>query len=323
MIITPVSNNNYTVSRAIKRSNKQDFSPICTNRALKSDTVNFGANVEFYKFHPVNFFCNRLLKRSMMVSKNRYLSPIPELKGKIKNVVIKTSDNKELRSWEIKADKPDKYVLFLHGMSQNVSHNQPLYAELNKAGYGILALEYRGFGRNKQTKVTEELINKDVEAGLQYLREKVSAQNITVIGHSAGSSMAVDLASKNPDLGSVVLVSPINGFGRAANYVLSNTKKKYLPNPVKSFILNHPKAMEVFNRVFKTEDKIQKINAPTYIIHSSNDSMIPVSTAAFLSSRAKNLAGFYQIPKGGHKMESYKIEGITDILNYQKPNISF
>jgi len=101
MIITPVSNN-YTVSRAIKRSNKQDFSPICTNRALKSDTVNFGANVEFYKFHPVNFFCNRLLKRSMMVSKNRYLSPIPELKCKIKNVVIKTSDNKELRSWEIK-----------------------------------------------------------------------------------------------------------------------------------------------------------------------------------------------------------------------------
>ncbi|MDD3419829.1 MAG: alpha/beta fold hydrolase [Candidatus Gastranaerophilales bacterium] len=322
MIIRSVSNN-YTIPRTFKNQNRLNVSPVCNNKAANADTVNFGGRSELYKFHPMNFFCNRLLRRSMIVSKNRYLSPIPELKGKIKNVVIKTPDNKELQSWDINPDKANKYVLFLHGMSQNVSHNQPLYAELNKAGYGVLALEYRGFGKNKKVKVTEELINKDVEAGLEYLKGQVPASNITVVGHSAGSSMAVDLASKNPDLGGVVLVSPINGFGRAANYVLSNTKKKYIPDPIKNFILNHPSAMDVFNRVFKTEDKIQRINAPTYIIHSSNDSMIPVTTAKFLSSKAKNLAGFYQIPKGGHKMESYKIEGITDVLSFQKPNISF
>jgi alpha-beta hydrolase superfamily lysophospholipase len=251
----------------------------------------------------------------MLVSRSRFLSIVPDLKGKVNNVIVKTSDKKDLNCWEINPNNSKKYVLFLHGMSQNISHNQPLYSALNNSGYAVLALEYRGFGKNKLTKVTEPNICRDAQAGLDYLKKKVPAENITLIGHSAGSAVAVDLAKNNGDIARVVLVSPINGFGRASTYVLSSTKKKYMPNPVKNFIVKYPAVMTAFNKVFKTDLKIAEIKSPTYLIHSGNDTMIPVSTAVDLSQKAKNMQGLVLLPKGGHKLEPSKIESIVNILN--------
>jgi len=306
--ITPISRTNYNY----KKNNKTPL----YNKNLSHDTANisFKGQSAFYKFHPFNYFCNKLLQRSLTVSRSRFLSKAPELRGKIKNVTIKTIDNKNLICWDINPKKSKKYILFLHGMSQNITHNQPLYSALNKNGYGVMALEYRGFGANKKTKVSEELISLDTDAALEYLKKKTSSKNISVIGHSAGSAIALELARKNNGLGRVILIAPINGIGRTATNLLATTKKNYIPKFVKKFITKYPSIIEPFNQVFKTDNKIANVSSPTYIIHSANDKIIPLKSAKELSKKAKNLKAFIQLPLGGHRLGDNKIETIINIL---------
>ena len=68
---------------------------------------------------------------------------------------------------------------------------------------------------------------------------------------------------------------------------------------------------------FNSQKKIKKVEVPTYILQSKNDSVTLLSGARKLVKAAREkgiLKDFIIFPLGGHKVDSKKVEALNKIL---------
>jgi len=146
-------NNQYNYNNVKNNTNRQNIDKHCAN---ENGAVNFGAKPKPYNIiNPYAHYLMDYMNASAKKSQAKFDSVIPELEGKIKTVKLKSSGGKEISGWDINPNNSDKYVLFLHGMAQNVSNYQPMYKSIADKGVGIFALEYRGYGANASAKCSE------------------------------------------------------------------------------------------------------------------------------------------------------------------------
>ena len=123
-----------------------------------------------------------------------------------------------------KANSPA--VLLLHQFGSNRKSYDALAKDLQTKGFGVLAIDGRGFGESVKTTdgkaVTAERtadgvkgMEADVAAAFDFLakQKNVDAARIGIVGASYGSSLAIIYAAQNPKVKVVALVSPgINYF---------------------------------------------------------------------------------------------------------------
>jgi uncharacterized protein len=123
-------------------------------------------------------------------------------------LAVRTADGLDLLAWFAPpADAAQPVVLYLHGNGGNIGHRAARFAQLCRFGWGVLLLEYRGFGGNPGAP-TEAGLYADARAGYAALRARgVPASQILLWGESLGSGVAVRLASQ-AQVGAVLLESP-------------------------------------------------------------------------------------------------------------------
>jgi len=255
------------------------------------------------------FFVDAALK-----SRSHFRPIIKELEGKISKVTIKTEDKIDLKCWDINPHGFEKYVLVCHGNSQNLNECQEIYSEIHKKGYGVMALEYRGYAKNPGT-ITEAGLYKDGEAAIKYLRDKgIKDKKIGLFGYSLGGAVATDLASKN-DFGFVVLMSTFTNAKElsknAVNYLDLN-----LPKFVKKGVDSFPDMLIPLGNSYESDKKISKIKCPITFIHSRDDSAIPISVAKKLSDKATGTSQkrFITLSSGNHWFDDSKFAAISDAI---------
>ncbi len=108
-------------------------------------------------------------------------------------VNIPSTDNVMLHCWYLHAEKPQiANVLFLHGNAENISTHMHSAAWLVKHGYGVLVLDYRGFGESTGHPDLNGLHN-DALAALEWLRQKHAP--IVIFGQSMGASVGLVVAA--------------------------------------------------------------------------------------------------------------------------------
>jgi uncharacterized protein len=90
-------------------------------------------------------------------------------------------------------------LLYCHGTLRNLWPNAPKILAWLRAGFSVLALDYRGWGHSTSIPVSEATITQDTALAWQHLTSLQSdpAQRV-IYGHSMGSSAAVTLASSLP-----------------------------------------------------------------------------------------------------------------------------
>ncbi len=278
------------------------------------DGYKFKANRSSIYLNPIKYQVDKVFERSLKMARNRICNVTPELNKVLKEVAIKS---KEVDTYAYDIQNPknsNKYVLFLHGLGQNISANQPLYKEiLNDTDYSILAPEYRGFGKNKPATMSNETFLKDSQAALDYLvnDKGVDPKKICVVGHSFGGYIASALAKENNNLGKLILVSPIDNLG---NEVERSSAVKHI-KPIYLTILKHIKLFRLYlKNLFNTKSELEKTTVPTEIIHCKNDKVVNIKSAQFLAMNTTNLCGIHILDKGGHAMENNKITAILNLL---------
>src|SRR5574344_628816 len=134
MKISPITNTTtkITINNARRTTYQQSFGSFYVKN-------NFTLN-------PIRHYGEKLYERSVIASKQKFATIITPLKGHVKTKNLITTDKKEITCIEIPAiKKTDEYIVFLHGASQNVYSNHPLYSKLREKGYNIFAVEYRGY----------------------------------------------------------------------------------------------------------------------------------------------------------------------------------
>ena len=293
----------------------------------KNNTLGFEARPKPYNaINPYARYLSKYLNNSAKNSQTTIEDIIPELVGKIKNVIIRNGRTQNISAWDIPPKNSKEYVLFLHGMAQNISNYQPLYKKIADKNIGILALEYRGYGANKSARCSEYKLSKDVEKAYEYLtKEKgIEAKDITIMGHSMGGALAVDFAKSHKDIKSLVLIAPITHAGHLTEKF---TKNKRLGIGMPDFVYN---LYEKFNPIrwlsnknYDTLGNMKEVSTPMHIVQSSNDSVTRVGGARELAKLAED-KGLLQsceiIRAGGHKVDSNKVDIVSDIVGkiYQR-----
>ena len=273
--------------------------------------------------NPIVHYTNDYFIRMAKASTLKFQPIKPALENIINHVKIK-SGKYELNAWDMNPNKSEKYILFLHGMAQNVTDYQDLYESiLNQGDYGILALEYRAYGENTKGKPTEDNLITDTRSGFKYLIDNgINSQNIIVAGHSMGGSLATTFASKQKELKALLLICPLTKTENLGKKFVKNSQLGMgVPNIIKTLTERIKPLKWLYNLEFNSIDKLPKVKCPIYLIHSRNDTVTSLQGARnFVKTAIRNNIPieYYYPAIGGHKVDKRKIDLITEILNTLK-----
>lgn len=257
------------------------------------------------------FLKNRSYETSIKGSKRPYLSIKEDLINIIKPVEIKVGKDEKITAFDINPNNSEKYLIFLHGFSQNITSNQPLYKALSESNFGVLAIDYRAYGKNSPSTHTSETdIMHDIQAAAKYLKEK-GINSIGLVGHSFGGYMAAKTSNIN-NFDFQILVSPMLSLEFWLNNVLKNPGKYRMESLMIRLI---PGFKEHYLKTFDIGKHITSNTTPTYIVHSKTDGYINVKRVNEFAKTIYNLKEYILLKRGGHRMDDFKIEGITEILN--------
>ena len=206
----------------------------------------------------------------------------PTLEPKREIVCLTTADGLNLRSWYVRASTPGApTVVFFHGNAGDIGNHLP-YAKFLIAGYGLLALEYRGYGGNPGSPSETGLIE-DGRTALAFLKTQgIPDSNIVLFGESLGTGVAVQLAAEH-HVRAMILRSPYTSIAEVAAIQLP-----YLP------------ARWLVRDKFDSLAKIGLNTAPLFVFHGDADTLIPMALGRELFEAAPEPKTWLTIPGTGH-----------------------
>ena len=190
--------------------------------------------------------------------------------------------------WLPHADKNAPTLLYLHGTFRTLFENQHKIDALRAAGFAVLAVDYRGWGLSTPITPSEQTILQDADlAWAELQRRETRPGQRLIYGHSMGSAVAVDLASRlqaKQDFGALILESAFSSFRDVASEA--------------GFLA---RVLMLFSRErFASIDKIAQVHAPLLILHGTQDTTIPISLGQKLFSVANPPKQWQAIEGGAH-----------------------
>lgn len=146
---------------------------------------------------------------------------------------------------------------------------------LNKLGYHIFAIDYRGYG-DATGHPSEEGVVKDVLTLYNTIMSYNKNTTIYLYGHSLGSAIVTHTARKisesNLKLDGIVLEAPFLNISQASkDYHLSLVflNNKWIINKV-------DESLQLLNIRFNTDKNIVKVKSKILILHAEDDWFIPI-----------------------------------------------
>ena len=214
------------------------------------------------------------------------------------DVFITAADGSRLHGWWLPARGAALgSVLHLHGNAANVSNHLPLVAWLPAAGFNVLMLDYRGFGRS-QGKSTLDGVVEDAAAALAYLRMRpgVDGGRLIVLGQSLGGATALRLLARD---GSGVRLAVIEAAfasyrGIARDAAMQSVVLAPLV-PVATPMLPGAQADPVA--------ALGALRVPLLLVHGTADEVIPFRHGEQLAAAAPPSSQFIRVD-GARHMES-------------------
>ena len=190
----------------------------------------------------------------------------PDVHG-VERVTYRTADGLDLHAgWIAPRDGMPTLVAF-HGNGENWQSSVATLRKVTRAGYGLLAAEYRGYDGNPGVP-SEEGLYLDGRAALAFAASRgVAPDNVVLVGGSLGSGVAVQLATEIPAR-AMILVAPFDS--------LTDTAARALPwLPVRSLL----------GRRYDNIAKIGALDLPVLIVHGDEDSVVLLEQAERLAAR--------------------------------------
>jgi uncharacterized protein len=224
-----------------------------------------------------------LLQGCMVHFPSRELVGSPADRGLgYEDVTINTQDGEQLHAWFVPVPEARGALLFLHGNAGNISHRLESLEIFHQLGVSVLIIDYRGYGKSTG-RPSEEGLNLDAEAGLQYLLQErgYESERVVVFGRSLGAALSAELASRH-SLGGVILESAFTS--------LPDIGSELYPFLPVRLLLRYE---------YDTKAALAQVSEPVLIIHSEDDEIIPFSHGRTLYEVAPEPRYFLTI-KGDH-----------------------
>ena len=200
----------------------------------------------------------------------------------IEEVNLIVSDRVRLHGWLVKATpapSPAPLLIYFGGNAEEVSWLASTAGQY--AGWSLLMLNYRGYGRSEGKPGEAELFADALQI-YDYAARRADAGRVAVIGRSLGSGVAVYLAALRPVAG-VILVSPYDSVESVAKGVYP-----FLPI---GLMLKHR---------FDSLARAPGVKAPLLCLVAGDDRVIPRPHSERLYAAWGGKKQWREIPGTGH-----------------------
>ncbi len=160
-------------------------------------------------------------------------------------LTLTTADGQQIFAFWYAKDmtRQSPVALLLHNPGATHSNWLPILEPLQRAGFRILAIDFRGHGDSKETtpEAYEAMRQRDstpyramihdVEAAVQWLmqEQKIGPERIGLIGGEFAANLALEAMARNRALGAVVAMSPSKNY---FSFPLEATTKKIGNKPI-------------------------------------------------------------------------------------------
>lgn len=170
---------------------------------------------------------------------------------------LQSSDGVKLAAWHVPPADGRPVIVYFYGNAEQLSSGVDLFRKMAEAGYGLVAIDYRGYGGSEGTPTESGLIV-DGHAALKFAADRYGADRLVVWGYSLGSGVAVALASQQK-VRAVVLEAPFSS-------TLDVAADRFWFLPVRWLMLD----------TFRSDLRIKDVHAPLLILHGDEDETIPI-----------------------------------------------
>lgn len=194
----------------------------------------------------------------------------------------------KLHGWWIANAASNRVLLYLHGNSDNIGENVYHSGRFYHLGFSVFLFDYRGYGQSKGEFPTEQQVYEDTETIWQYLVNErgIAPEQIVVYGHSLGGAIAIELATKHPDISHLIIEGSFTSLRRMGNY-------RYP-------LLNILPIDFLLKNQFNSLAKVPHLNMPTLFIHGLQDTDVPPFMSEELFAAAPEPKKLWLFPPGAH-----------------------
>jgi hypothetical protein len=211
----------------------------------------------------------------------------PELVGLdklgVRETMLSTEDGLSLFSWYLPPRPGQPVIAYFHGNGGHIGYRIERLLRFARQEFGVLMLEYRGYGSNPGTP-SEAGFYADGRAALAFLeREGVAPNRLVLYGESLGSGVAVQLATQH-DIAALILEAPPTSVAEVAQCHFP-----YVP------------ATRLVTDRFDSLSRIGKVRAPILVLHGENDRVVPIRFGRALFNAAPEPKEGWFVPDAGHE----------------------
>jgi pimeloyl-ACP methyl ester carboxylesterase len=186
-------------------------------------------------------------------------------------VELAAADGVRLAGWWHPPAPGADTLLILHGRSGNVSSRAGAMRRLAGDGFGVLMVDWRGYGASAG-RPSEAGLEADSRGAYAWLRRQgIVPERLVVVGQSLGNSAAARLAAEQPAK-ALVLVSPFTRLPEVLAERLPRLPLRRLPWPR--------------NR-FEVAAHVERLRVPVILVASSADGMVPMANARRVAAAAR------------------------------------
>ncbi len=214
-----------------------------------------------------------------------------------KDVLIEARDGSPLHALYLPAQgKTHATLLYLHGNAENLTSHAHMVSWLPAQGYGVLAIDYRGFGRSGG-KASVDGIHEDAEAALAWLVAQggTSTGPLIVYGQSIGGSVAIRFVARSPLREHVAAVIADSAFSDYRAIAREKLSMLWLTWP-----FQWPLSLLISDR-YSAGDYVGALSPiPLLLIHGEQDPIVDASHSQRLYQAAGNPKSLWLIPQGTH-----------------------
>lgn len=172
-----------------------------------------------------------------------------------------------------------RYVIFYaHGNGEDLGHTMARLQMYYRAGFSVFAYDYPGYGASDGS-ASEITVIDSTNAAFAYMTEQlqIPKESIIAYGRSVGGGPMVDLASREPMLGGLILEATFASAFRVKTHI------PILP-------------WDIFNN----SAKMPRVKCPVLIMHGTDDEIISFWHSKELLERTQSPKLFLWAEGAGH-----------------------
>lgn len=197
----------------------------------------------------------------------------------VEELIIETAEGLRVIAWHRRPADDKPVVLYFHGNGGSLAVRADRFADLIGAGFGLLALSYRGYGGSGGYPTEDGLLADGLSAFDLAARD---GQPVIAYGESLGSGVAVHVAANRP-AAAMVLEAPFTS-------ALDVGKGAYPYLPVSLLMKDR----------FHSDRKIGRVTCPVTIVHGTADNVVPLRLGKQLFELANEPKRFVGVEGGTH-----------------------